>query len=301
MFTKEPEEFSSFREELTFEYSQEESAELIFEIELSNEEESKEVKKLYDSTTAIINIAPIVANAFMPTPADSQSSLTTPDCGVGQVKLSCGQVQTTPKYFVAAKGETPEIGPLTDMPKNRLLSYGDADEVWLRATPQSVINIEVETQGDAGSASSSFEHTVEECGVARFVFNTVDFSSLTSLAKLYIYCDQELIGEVIYIYVPRSKVATRVAWIGKAGAVEHYTFPVTSSISMLKSGIRQYTVESDFEASNTVAALADIVCSERLWVVEGGEYIEVQLLSDQVTIFKNGALSTVEYKFERYD
>ncbi len=301
MFITEPQEFDSFREELIFEYSQEESDDLTFEIELSGEEESREVKKLYGTSSAIINIAPIVANAFMPTPTLSESAIETPSCGVGQVKLSCGDIETSAKYFIAAKGETSECGVLTDMPKNRVVCYGDTDEIWLRAAAESVINIRVETLGEAGSASRSFEHSVGECGVARFVFNTTDFSSLTSLAKLYIYADEELIGEVIHIFTPHSKGATRLAWIGSAGAIEHYTFPVTSALTLLKSGIRQYTVESAFEANDTVAALAEIVCSERVWLVEEGEHIEVQMLSDQVTLSKNGELSTVEYKFERYD
>ena len=44
MFTAEPAEYASFRDELLFEYSQEESSDLVFEIELGEDGESAEVK-----------------------------------------------------------------------------------------------------------------------------------------------------------------------------------------------------------------------------------------------------------------
>ncbi len=301
MFIKEPEAFASFRGELVFEYSQESVEELSFEIELEGSEVVQEVKKLYGVNSASINVAPIIANRFMTTPSSGVTALETPDCGYGLVTLKCGGVSSSSRYFVASKEELPEVGVISSLPTSRFISYGEADEIWIRAQKGREVEVTVECTDEGGVTSVTYEHAVEECGFARFRFNTADFSAYTKIAKVRVVCDGETLEEVSYYYVSRVRGAVRLAWIGAYGAVEHYTFPATNSLTLLKSGIRQYEIESAYEPYGMVNALAEILLSERLWMVCEDVYNEVELLSDVVVLNKNGELSTVEYKIERYD
>ncbi|MFR9603318.1 MAG: hypothetical protein SNG02_05545 [Rikenellaceae bacterium] len=301
MFTKEPEALASFRDELIFEYAQEGSDELTFEIELEGSGSSQEIKKLYGVSSASINVAPYVANKFMTTPSSGESALTTPDCGYAQVTLKCGNDSSSTQYFVASKVELPEEGMISSLPASRFIGYGEADEIWIHAPEGSQVEATVECTDEGGVTSSTFSHTAQECGFVRFRFNTSDFSPYTKMAKVTITCGGEAIAEVSYLFITRVKGAVRLAWIGSYGAVEHYTFPATNSLSLLKSGALQYEIESAYEPYGVVNALAEILSSEKLWLVEGEEYTEVELLSDVVVLNKNGELSTVEYKIERYD
>ncbi len=301
MFIKEPEAFASFRDELTFEYSQEEVTDLIFEIELRGNNDYAEVKKLYDVSSATLNIAPIVANEFMTTPSSGESTLETPESGYGLVALRCGDEATEASYFVASKCELPEVGVISSMATNRVISYTEADEIWIRAAEGAELLVMVETTNEGGTTSTDFEHTVEECGLARFRFDTNDFGAYTKIAKVYIFCDGESIEEVTYYYVPRMRDSVRLAWIGDYGGVEHYTFPVTNAITRLKNDTLIFEIESAYESKYVVSALSEILCSERVWMVEGDSYTEVNILSELVVLNKSGELSTVEYKIERYD
>ncbi len=83
--------------------------------------------------------------------------------------------------------------------------------------------------------------------------------------------------------------------------MEHYTFPRVNSLTLLSSGALHYEVESAYESSSEVDALSDIVTSERVWIVEDGEYIEVDMLSELMVLNKRRELATVELKFARYD
>ncbi|MFI3291885.1 MAG: hypothetical protein SNG27_00195 [Rikenellaceae bacterium] len=301
MFVSEPEAFASFRGKLLFEYEQEEESELVFEIELAEDGDYVEVKKLYGVDGATINVAHVVANRFMTEPSSGVSSLETPQSGYGLVAVKCGDESTEAQYFVAAKSPLPEVGVLATMPLDRIISYGEADEVWIRAGEGAQVLVMVECEDEGGTTSTTFEHTVEGCGLARFRFATEDFSCYTKIAHVEIYCDGESLAQMRYCYVPSVWGAVRLAWIGEWGGVEHYTFPVTNSLSLLANGARHYEVESAYESSSVVEALAEIVTSERVWIVEDGEYIEVDMLSELVLLNKRRELATAEFKFARYD
>ncbi len=301
MFIKEPEPFASFREDLVFEYSQESSSDLVFEIELEDEEENQEVKKLYDMSEATINIAHVVANKFMTAPSSGVSSLVTPESGYGLVKLWCGEESSAAQYFVAAQAELPEVGVLTSMPMSRIISYGESDEIWIRTHEGALVEIEVKAISEGDVVSTLFEHTTQECGFVRFRLSTEDFGAYTKLVKVIVACDDVVLSEVDYYYIPKVKGAVRIAWIGSYGGVEHYTFPVTNTLTKFKSGVRQYEIESAYEPQWVVDALSEILSSEKIWIVEDGVYSQVEMLSDSVVVNSNGELSTVEYKIERYD
>ncbi len=301
MFVSEPEAFASFREKLLFEYAQEESADLIFEIELGDDEDSCEVKKLYGVDGATINVAKIVANRFMTKPSSGASSLETPQSGYGLVAVKCGDDSTQAQYFVASKCAMPDVGLLTTMPTDRVISYGEADELWIRADEGAEVMVIVECEDEGGTTSTTYEHTAEGCGLVRFRFATEDFSSFTKIARIEVYCDGESVEQLRYCYVPSVWGAVRLAWIGEWGGVEHYTFPVINTLTLLSSGALHYEVESAFESSDVVDALSEIVTSEKVWVVEDGEYIEVDMLSELVVLNKRRELATVEFKFARYD
>ncbi len=301
MFIKEPEPFASFREELVFEYLQEESADLVFEIELEGVDESQEVKKLYDVNGASINVAHVVANKFMTTPSSGAASLKTPECGFGLVKLKCGEEESTAQYFVASQVALPEVGVLSSMPTERLISYGEADEIWIRAQEGGEVELTVEAIGEGGVTTYEFDHIAQECGLVRFRFATEDFGAYTKMAKVTIACDGEVLATVNYYYIPKVKGAVRMAWIGSYGAIEHYTFPTTNGYVKYRSGVRQYEIESAYEPQRVVVALAEMLTSESVWIVEEGEYVQVDMVSESVVLNKRGALATVEYKIERYD
>ncbi|MFI3301879.1 MAG: hypothetical protein SNH35_06680 [Rikenellaceae bacterium] len=301
MFVREPEPFASFRGELVFEYEQNEESDLVFEIELEGEEESQEVKKLYGVSSAVINVAHVVANKFMTTPSSGSSSLETPESGFGKVKLKCGDDESSSQYFVAAQVSMPEAGVLSSMPKSRTISYGEAEEIWIRAQVGSVVQVEVAAVNEGRESVTQFDHTAQECGLVRFRFVAEDFGAFTKMAKVTILVDGATVEELVYYYVLRDKGAVRLAWIGEYGGVEHYTFPVTNALTRYKSGVSRYDIESMYEPQSVVEALAEALESERVWIVESEVYSPVEMVSESVVLNAKGELATVSYKIERYD
>ncbi len=301
MFIREPEPFASFRGELVFEYEQESSDDLIFEIELEGEDESQEVKKLYDVSGAVINVAHVVANKFMTTPSSGSSSLATPESGFGKVKLKCGEEESTAQYFVAAQLSMPEVGVLSSMPRSRTISYGEAEEIWIRAQEDDVVSVEVTAVNDGCESVTTFDHTAQECGLVRFRFATEDFGAYTKMVRVKVSIGGEVATEIEYYYVLRDRGSVRLAWIGGYGGVEHYTFPMTSALTRYKSGVTRYEIVSMYEPQSVVEALAEALESERLWIVEQGVYSPVEMVSESVVLNEKGGLATVNYKIERYD
>ncbi len=211
MFVNEPEAFASFREKLLFEYVQEESADLVFEIELGEEDEFQEVKKLYGVDGATINVANIVANRFMTEPSSGATSLETPQSGYGLVAVKCGDESTEAQYFVASKSELPEVGLLTTRSEDRVISYGEADELLIRAAEGAEVMVILECEDEGGTTSTTYEHTAEGCGLVRFRFSTEDFSLFTKIVRIEIYCDGESIAQLRYCYVPAVWGSARLA------------------------------------------------------------------------------------------
>ncbi|MFI3283090.1 MAG: hypothetical protein SNG10_06190 [Rikenellaceae bacterium] len=212
MFIKEPEAFASFRDELLFEFEQEASDDLVFEIELCQENEFEEVKKLYDTSTAIINVGSVVANKFMTDLSSGESKLATPDCGYAMVALWCGDESTQPQYYVASKYQLPQVGVLSSISNSRVISYGDSDEIWISAPEESQVLVIVETTDEGSVTSVSYEDQVQECRLLRFRFNTEDYGAYTKIAKVSVFCDEECVEEITYHYIPRVRGSVRLAW-----------------------------------------------------------------------------------------
>ncbi len=302
MFTSEPEEYASFREELIFEYSQEESSDLLFEIELGENEGFREVKKLYDTSSAKINVAPMVAAKFLTTPTSGATELCLPTSGYGQVRVMCGDTSTTSKYFVAARGGLPSCqGVLSRLPQSRFINYMDYAELWIYAEEGSNIEAYIEITHDGGTEYEQYSGNFDYKQLYCVRLNTSSYPSHTKSVKITIEVEFEITDVITFYYTPKIRDTVRLAWIGELGGIEHYTFPVANSIKLYQNGVREYEVESAFEASQTIEALSDIITSEKVWLCEDGQYIEVNTLSDQMILNNNGELSTAIYKFERYD
>ncbi len=301
MFISVPENLASFRDVLLYDYSQSSSEDLIFEIELGGGAESFEVKKLYGVRSASMNIAPIVANRYLPVPTTSAEIFATPDCGYGEVVMKCGDEESEMRYFVASKVGLPQRGVVSSLPTSRFVSYGEVDEIWLCVDSAEEVVANLVVSDDGGESSYTYTCEAEGCGLLRFKFDSTLYGLYAKMVKITFEIGGEHFAEASYYYITRPKGSVRMAWIGQSGAIECYTFPVVNSSVLYKDGSQQIEVESAYEPSGVISSLSDMLCSPRVWVMDYGDIIEVEMLSESVDLRTNGELSTITYKIVRYD
>ncbi len=302
MFVDVPDSLASFRGELSYEYSQEASSDLLFEVQFNGENEFFEVKKLYNAKEATINIAPILANRYLPRPKMEGAIFDEADYGCVSVVMRCGDELSDERLFVASRVELPESGLVSIIPQGRFISYAENDEVWLRVgSGVGIMTAVVEVTDDAGVISYNYSTNCQGATLVRFRFDTKAYSSYAKMAKVKFVCSEEVVCEVNYYYVSRPKMSVRLAWIGRTGAVEYYTFPVINSLLKYRDGSRVVEVESAYESEALIDALSDMIISPRVWLVRGDDVVEVEMMSDRLELNPRGELSTVKYKIAIYD
>lgn len=129
-------------------------------------------------------------------------------------------------------------------------------------------------------------------GLHLFRVNTRDFPGAERLTV-----DAGNCGKVVYTLLPTPEGARRVAWRTAAGSVEHYTFPVERLVAVKvrkaracgQEGAVATTVEMEHrlhlesacEGRDVLRALAGLIVSPQVWLVEGDCYTAVDVQTDK--------------------
>lgn len=317
MFTTYPNNFQSFYAELKYHFSTEQEGDITLYVTDSTGDLTYGVKRFYSTSTAEINVAPILRGYAIPPYSISQSGFVDTAgalnvCVSDQVPGSeVSAIQSEQRIFTLSKSDESERGVLTTLPTQcRAISLGEGEILSFRVDPNYAVSV-VERQYLFGSeelfASRSYECDEELSGLARFAFvaeriesdeasDEASELSDTPLDRIILEVSQagEVIAEVEYCVIDEPLESLRVAWVSSRGGIEHYTFPVVVTTSVDSYCERSVTLRSAFESYDIRKALVEIVESPKVWVIEEGEAYEAELGSSSMELSPRAELAAVE-------
>ncbi|MFI3259658.1 MAG: hypothetical protein R3Y16_06135 [Rikenellaceae bacterium] len=310
MFTNYPTSYQSLYSELIYSHETATEGDVTLFISDSTSDEVLGVKKFYTTTTADINIAPIVRAAAYPDPELSQSGFITEQspCLVEVTVSDADQTATSSRTFTLSREEESEVGLMSSFDSSdRLIALGEGEWLTLRVDPEKAIEAEIRQYAygsDRVSASRLYTLAAQSSGVVTFAvvaeWLSQQSGSLSDIELDYFEVifsqDDETIAEVCYSVIDDYEEPTRLAWISSRGSLEHYTFPVVSERVISSERKQSFTLTSAYENYTTRKAIAEIVESPLVWLVSGAEYREVSLASDSVEVEPRRELTVIEVK-----
>ncbi len=319
MFTTYPENYSSLYSELLYSYSTDSSS------ESSTEEEGDltlyivdvatddilGVKKFYASTTAQINIAPIVRSYAYPSVVTAESGFVT-DSTSGTIEVVVADdndLQSESRRFTLSRSSENQIGLLSTLPAlKRTMVLGESELLTFRVDPTKSVTVtqsQFVVEYDSAVGVKSYAIDAQESGFVTFnivadpldeISSTLNEESLDSL-ELTVKQGDETIAQIQYIVVDPPVDPIRLAWISSRGSIEHYTFPVVSQRSYEGAGGDSLTISSAYELYEVRRAIAEVIESPKVWIaLDTGGYLEVEVESESVDLSAMSDIGCVELK-----
>lgn len=212
---------------------------------------------------------------------------------------------------VSSNLKAPIVNTLqTAMPMVRSIGYGEDDD--LRVAVLYGAPVRVEARTNLGERRT-IELTSCE-GFAQLHLTTADLGKRTQAVVVEFYVGNQAVAQVEYRIVPRYNGAVRVGWVGPTGAVEHYTFPITVSKSVVSERTKLYmqrvegdivsnksykrlTLRSQALSEDMAEVLATILTAPKVWI-EGEEIVGAQLSDSQVVTKSFNKAAVVEITLE---
>lgn len=194
---------------------------------------------------------------------------------------------------------------MTSMPRERLIAPGESDELTLLADAPLVVTL---TAVRAGGGREVRTYRSAAAGLQLFRFDARDFPGAERATV-----DAGPCGTVSYALLPAPEGAQRLAWRTAEGSVEHYTFPIvrTRRVRVDRERVRgpegirsaavraerRTTVESAYEASAMLGALAGLLAAPQAWAAEPEGYRPVDIVTEEAVVHRHGTLSSFEATF----
>lgn len=302
MFTNIPNNYASMWGELTFEYSSTTDSDVVINIYETLSDTLLGVKKFYSTSSAKINIAPMLFDTYFPAPqSDPTSGLKVPTNGFVYLRLEAGDESCEERTFTYAKSqiEAPQI--LTTLPTERILYKGESDTVTVVAPADTYIKYTL-----YGVPNDSEEYTLlgsgstpSNRGVREFVTVADDYCQSYSALKVTLSCDSTVLGSVEYSLINEAADGYRVAWVSSLGAIEHYTFPIVVDKIRLSSSATLKNLRSAYGTEAEIEALSEIVSSPKVWRADSYEQIEVT--TEEQYVRREGVLMIANIQIKEYD
>ncbi|MCL2560879.1 MAG: hypothetical protein FWE10_00965 [Rikenellaceae bacterium] len=268
------------------------------------------IKRFRGQTTYDINIANYLRRMMNPVPEHRvHNAVYVPAGRTAKAHLRIGGMATPLRTFTAGSKSAEPMCVLSDAPLEQSIAPGETDEL----TVIGAAGEPVFMYGFAVKGTEHHEHLFQLAGLGEmmaFQFNADHIASLarnSTLGSLDAYSHIEVCLERNSTLVPvrryalaaRSNRAVRVCWVNEYGALDYYTFAAALDESTFARRQRIYAadgyricgsraekfiaVESAYESAETLAWLAGVVCSPRVWICEpGGGFTQVDVLTDNV-------------------
>ncbi len=205
-----------------------------------------------------------------------------------------------PRTFLPSTDELPAPCLLTSMPFVRLIPDGAADELTLLTQAPLQITLTIEY----GPNTATENHIIPSDGLHLFRLNTADFPHADKITV-----DAGVCGKVVYVVVKPVQDAVRLAWRSRNGSIEHYSFPIETTATVEATKRSAYgsdgyvnsatfecrrTLRSALETREMLEALAELLHTPEVWLVEGADYTPVDVISDRAVVHNYGTMSTLE-------
>lgn len=309
-FTSIPEAYSSFREPLIYAFDTESTTPHDVELKIINRTTGEEIgrKRLYNVTTGEIDIAPYLRSAARPT--------------LPAAITECGEVETnaTIKVVVEAEGKTSSSRNfiaasvdrdalytlLTSQQLHRTMERDEFDIISYFTWPDIVVSFDVEFIGYGTECIT----IAPPSGGQRAVAVTARGREGVDTIRVTVKIDGRADTVIEYEMKQNLRSARRVAWLNRQLAPELYTFPLRKGVLVEATrhhmasiwGREAAAVESRselkllsaYEPEKQLKALAEILSSPRVWLVEGGDIQGVELTTDRVMLSPSEQMGIIE-------
>lgn len=309
-FTSIPESYSSFREPLIYAFNTESTTPRDVELKIINRTTGEEIgsKRLYNVTTGEVDIAPYLRSASRPSlPASIEA---------------CGEVNvgTTIKVVVEAEGVTSSSRNyvattidrdalymlLTSQHLHRTMERDEFDLIGYFTWPDIVVSFDVEFIG------SGTEHLTitPPSGGQRAVAVTARGREGVDTMRVSIKVDDVVSKVIEYDLMPNIRGSHRVAWLNSHLSPEVYTFPLRKSVLVEATrrhmesvwGHEAAAVESTselkllsaYEPEAQLKALAEILSSPSVWLIEETKVRDVRLATERVLLSPSEGMGIIE-------
>lgn len=224
-----------------------------------------------------------------------------------RTRIGVGEVVSEATVLMAGAEDAGEGVLLSHAPSRVRIAPEEQDELAVIAPGQRLSAL-VRLQGNAQSAEVQVDGPVAGEGVYVLVLQV---SGLFAAAgdgwtdrcrrmEAEVRADGVAVARRCYEVVPRRRSAVRLCWLNPLGSVDYYTFPEEAGRSLSVEKRRAYgrggygvygsqaemtyVLRSEREPVGTMRWLAELVCSPRVWRMDGGVAVPVDVVSDSVRI-----------------
>lgn len=309
-FTSIPEAYSSFREPLIYALDTESTTPRDVELKIMNRTTGEEIgrKRLYGITTAEVDIAPYLRSASQPTLPQSITECGQIECGTTiKVVVEAEGVSSSSRNFVAASVDQEALYMLlTSQQLHRTMERDDFDIIPYFTWPDIVVSFDVEFIGNGTERIT----ITPPSGGQRAVAVTARGREGVDTIRVTVKVDGRADTTIEYTLQPNLRGARRVAWLNKHLSPEVYTFPLRKGVLIEATrhhmesiwGREAAAVESRselkllsaYEPERQLKALAEILTSPRVWLVEGANIKNVELTTERVMLSPSEEMGIIE-------
>lgn len=313
IFTQVPPYYSSVFEPLLYRMTNiKEGVNSDVEIYTTLQQDALGVKRIAPGSAAEVNISSYMRRYISPVPFPVDSAGLFQDEGRYVVAgITCQGVMSPIRTYVGAARRVYEFEMLSSLPTLRTIAWDESDEVSF-VVPNSSLTYSIELSGTKNYTFESGEYiasrgvvsiTVGMPGIAGLVKNAGMVPDDFSKMRIRVRNVGRSIGEVEYYIRSRSAGQVRLCWFNSLGGLDYHTFckvlsePVAVSKKVFE-GIEGYTPasirrESYRELSSGylprlwVEGLSGLLSSPRVWRVEEGEFIPVDILTAGNALYRD--------------
>ncbi len=306
MFTNIPNNYSSMWGEIIFEYASTTDSDIVINIYDTQTSDQLGVKKFYSTSSAKINIAPLLFDSIFPSPQLSNTNLVNnPSVGFARIKLEAGGEASDQLTFTYAKEQVTPPAVLSTMPKERMLYSGENDQIVVIAPAGTTISYALHLYPIGSEVSSNPIYGIcsTDGGVRLFTIHADQYNGLYGAAKIVFSCDGEEFGTIDYTLSAESSTGYRVAWLSSQGSIEQYTFPIIVSKLRQSSDVVTKSLRSAYGTEDEIEALSELVSSAKVWHADssGGTYTAIEVLTTEQYIRREGVLMIANIEIQEND
>lgn len=300
----------SFQEPLLYAFeTQTEAHDVEVKIKNAHTDQVLGSKLLYGAVAGEIDIAPYLRQALSVELPDGVE-----ECGRVElaqqieVRVEVDGVASPLRQFIAAKVEPQQSWQLlSSQIGHRTMARDEFDIIGYFAQPDVVVEVVVESQG---KGSERLTLDVPSGGQYAVAVTAKGMGEGVDELKVTFRVDGTVQAEIYYAIKPNLKGARRLAWLNEHRCPELYTFPLRKGV--LVKAVRRHmesvwgreaaALESEnelklisaYEPQAQIEALARILFSPKLWLVEDGKPQSVNLLTDRVMPTPCGEMGMIE-------
>lgn len=310
MYTiKSPDNLSSFAEPVEFTITTDDNtltSIVVSLVDVTTEQVIASRRLPLDGGSATTDFAPLLRRRVALQPIVGATGIASVEECNAHIKLKVGEISSPVITCVAAPHEG-TARCVTTMPIKRRIGRSECDTLTMFLPERATITLDARSSSGLSSEQLVWEGNG---GMVLLRLRMSDFDADTEQITA------QLNGVVVaeWSIEPTSETpSARVAWRTPHGSLEHYTFPIVEERATIaeRQSIRtdkgvvvtavrravELSLSSRYEPVAVVAALAGILSSQQVWLVdEQGEYVPAEVLSTRCTEQAMGRPSKISLK-----